>query len=45
MARGGSSSNSSANDPVVPPTANECARGWSPDSRWRQDELAKFCKR
>jgi hypothetical protein len=32
-------------DPVVPPTAQECSRGWSPDSRWRREELDKYCRR
>jgi len=43
MARGAKGATSV--DPVVPPTATECARGWSPESRWRQDELAKYCNR
>ncbi|MGE0767034.1 MAG: hypothetical protein AB7L90_11265 [Hyphomicrobiaceae bacterium] len=37
--------NAGVDDPVVPPTAQECARGWQPNSRWRRDELEKYCKR
>lgn len=28
---------------VINPTQDECQRGWSPSTRWTQDQFREFC--
>jgi len=40
----GVSTDQGGEQPVVPPTALECQRGWHPGERWTREELTKYCR-
>jgi hypothetical protein len=42
-APGSAASGAGSGDPVIPPTALECSRGWRPESRFSEERLRDLC--